>query len=94
MSIVRWIEVIVPVLVIGYVVALPVTLRTLGDGRAISRRVWATMGRHRSRWERSLWIAYAFGGYPALLYSFLWRHSRLRHELRHERAFERDRGLT
>jgi hypothetical protein len=44
-------------------------------------------------WERRLFIAYALGGYPAIVYAFVWRSGRLRHELRRERAVERDRGM-
>jgi hypothetical protein len=86
------IEVLIAFLVIGYIAGLPVLIRTLDDGRTISRRVWATLGRHRSRWERSLFLSYALGGWPVLPFAYVWRHSRLRHELRRERAVERDRG--
>jgi hypothetical protein len=87
------IEIVVALLVIGYIAALPVMRWALEDARSISRRVWATLGRHRSVWERRLFIAYALGGYPAIVYAFVWRSGRLRHELRRERAVERDRGM-
>ena len=41
-------------MILGYLVALPVLLTTLSDGRTISRRVWAACGRRRSRWEQQL----------------------------------------
>jgi hypothetical protein len=86
------IELLIGLVILGYIVALPVVLVTLSDGRTISRRVWAACGRRRSRWEQQLYVAYAFAGWPALVMAFLWRTGRLRHELRRERAVERDRG--
>jgi hypothetical protein len=86
------IELLIGVLIVGYIVALPVLLTTLSDGRTISRRVWAAVGRRRSRWEKSLYVAYACGGWPLLIMAAQWRTGRLRHDLRRERAVERDRG--
>jgi hypothetical protein len=87
------IEVLVALLVIGYIAGLPAMLWALEDARTISRRVWAVVGRHRSQWEKQLYAAYAIGGWPALAYAFWWRRSRLRRELLRERAYERDRGI-
>jgi hypothetical protein len=87
------VELLVALVVLGYIVALPALRWTLEDGRSISRRVWATLGRHRSHWEHQLRLSYVLGGWPAIAYMLWWRNSRLRHELRRERAFERDRGL-
>jgi hypothetical protein len=86
------IELLIGLIILGYIVALPVLLTTLSDGRTISRRVWAAVGRRRSRWEQSLYLAYALGGWPLLIIAAQWRTGRLRHELRRERAVERDRG--
>lgn len=86
------IELLIGLVILGYLVALPVLLTTISDGRTISRRVWAACGRRRSRWEQQLYVAYAFGGWPAIALAVSWRMGRLRHELRRERAVERDRG--
>jgi hypothetical protein len=87
------IELLIVLIVLGYIAGLPALRWTLDDGRSISRRVWATLGRHRSHWERQLYVAYALCGWPAVAYMLWWRNSRLRHELRRERSFERDRGV-
>jgi hypothetical protein len=79
-------------MLLGYLVGLPVLLLTLSDGRTISRRVWAACGRRRSRFEQQLYIAYACAGWPVIVMAASWRTGRLRHELRRERAVERDRG--
>jgi hypothetical protein len=86
------IEVLIGLVILGYLVALPVLLTTLSDARTISRRVWAACGQRRSTWEHQLFLAYAFAGWPALVMALSWRTGRLRHELRRERAVERDRG--
>jgi hypothetical protein len=86
------VEIVVGLVVLGYLVGLPVLLLTLEDGRGISRRVWAACGQRRSRWEQRLFVSYALGGWPVVVLAVSWRQGRLRHELRRERAFERDRG--
>jgi hypothetical protein len=86
------VELLIGLVILGYVVGLPVLLTTLSDGRTLSRRVWAACGRRRSRWEQQLYVAYACGGWPAIVLACTWRTGRLRHELRRERAVERDRG--
>jgi hypothetical protein len=86
------IELLIGLIILGYLAGLPVVLWTITDGRTISRRVWAACGRRRSRWEQQLYLAYACAGWPAILFALQWRSGRLRHELRRERAVERDRG--
>jgi hypothetical protein len=86
------IELLIGFVILGYLLGLPVLLITLSDGRTISRRVWAAVGRRRSRWEQQLYVAYACGGWPAIALALSWRTGRLRHDLRQERAVERDRG--
>ncbi|MGZ4688468.1 MAG: hypothetical protein ACXVKA_16295 [Acidimicrobiia bacterium] len=92
MSRVFRIEVLIGLVVLGYVVGLPFLLWGIRDARTISRRVWATVGRHRSRWEQQMTVGYLLGGWPAIPLVLSWRHGRLRHELRRERAVERERG--
>jgi hypothetical protein len=86
------IELLVGVLILGYLVGLPVLLWGIKDARTISRRVWAAVGRRRSRWEHRMILGYACGGWPALPLIWSWRYGRLRHELRRERTAERERG--
>jgi hypothetical protein len=85
-------ELLVAFVVLGYVVGLPALVLTIGDGRTISRRVWAALGRRRLRWEQQQYLGYALGGWPALVMAWWWRTGRLRHELRRERTLERERG--
>jgi hypothetical protein len=86
------IEVLVGLVVLGYIVGLPFLWWAIQDGRTISRRVWAAVGRRRSRWEQQMILGYAIGGWPAIPLALSWRRGRLRHELRRERAVERERG--
>jgi hypothetical protein len=86
------VELLIGLIILGYLVALPVAYWTITDARTISRRVWAACGRRRSRWEQQLYVAYACAGWPAILFALQWRTGRLRHELRRERAAEIDRG--
>ena len=44
------VELLIGIIILGYIVGLPVLYWTLQDARAISRRVWAAVGRRRSRW--------------------------------------------
>ena len=86
------IEVLIALVILGYIVGAPILWWLIGDGRTISRRVWAACGRRRSRWEQQMWLGYALGGWPVAALALSWRRSRLRHELRRERAVERERG--
>lgn len=86
------IEVLIGLVILGYVVGLPFLLWSIRDARTISRRVWAACGRRRSRWEHHMILGYALGGWLAIVLAFSWRQGRLRHELRRERAVERERG--
>jgi hypothetical protein len=86
------IELLVGLVVLGYVVGFPFLWWAIQDGRTISRRVWAAVGRRRSRWEQQMMLGYALAGWPAIPLVMSWRRSRLRVELRRERAVERERG--
>jgi hypothetical protein len=86
------IELLAAFLILGYIVGLPALVITISDGRTISRRVWAAVGRRRSRWVQQQYLGYAFGGWPMVGLAWWWRTGRLRHELRRERALERERG--
>jgi hypothetical protein len=86
------IEVLIGLVVLGYIVGLPFLLWSIQDGRTISRRVWAACGRRRSRWEQQMVLGYAIGGWPAVALALSWRRGRLRHDLHSERAVERERG--
>jgi hypothetical protein len=86
------IEVLIGLVVLGYVVGLPFLIWLIQDGRTISRRVWAACGRRRSKWEQQMVLGYACAGWPAIALVMVWRRGRLRHELRRERAVERERG--
>jgi hypothetical protein len=86
------VEVLIGLVVLGYLVGLPFLIWLIQDGRTISRRVWAACGRRRSRWEQQMAFAYAITGWPAVVLALMWRRGELRHELRRERAVERERG--
>jgi len=86
------IELLIGLIILGYVVGLPFVLWGIQDARTISRRVWAVAGRHRSRWEKTLMVSYVLAGWPAVALVVSWRRGRLRHDLRRERAVERERG--
>ena len=86
------IEVLIGLIVLGYIVGLPFLIWGIRDGRTISRRVWAAVGRRRSRWEHGMILGYVLGGWPAVPLVMVWRNGRLRHDLRRERAVERERG--
>ena len=86
------IEVLIGLVVLGYVVGLPFIVWLIRNGRTISRRVWAACGRRRSKWEQQMFLGYAITGWPAIALVVVWRRGRLRHELRRERAVERERG--
>jgi hypothetical protein len=86
------IEVLIGFVVLGYLVGLPFLVWGLQDARLVSRRVWAAVGRRRSRWEHQLMLAYALTGWPAVPIVMGWRRGRLRLELHAEKAVERDRG--
>ena len=85
------IEVLIGVVVLGYIVGFPFMWIALQDARAISRRIWAAVGQRRSRWEHQLLLGYALAGWPAIPIFMSWRRSRLRVDLRAEQAAERDR---
>jgi hypothetical protein len=86
------VEVLIGLVVLGYVVGLPFLIWLIRDGRTISRRVWAACGRRRSQWEHQMILGYAVAGWPAVALALVWRRGGLRIELRRERAVERDRG--
>ena len=86
------IELLIGVVILGYLVGLPFLLWGIQDARLVSRRVWAAVGRRRSRWEHQLMLAYALIGWPVVPIVLSWKSGRLRHELHRERAAERDRG--
>lgn len=86
------IELLIGLVILGYLVGLPVLLWGIQDARTISRRVWAAVGRRRSQWEHRMIFAYLCAGWPAIPLIWWWRHGRLRHELRRERTAERERG--
>jgi hypothetical protein len=92
MSRVFRIELLIGLVLLGYVVGFPFMWMALQDARTISRRVWAAVGRRRSRWEQQLVLGYALAGWPAIPIFLSWRRSRLRVELRSEQAVERDRS--
>lgn len=94
MSRVFRIELLIGLVILGYLVGLPFLLWGIQDARTISRRVWAAVGRRRSRWEHTMIAGYLCAGWPAIPLMWSWRHGRLRHELRRERAVERERGRT
>jgi hypothetical protein len=86
------IEILIAVVVLGYLVGLPFLLWGIQDARLISRRVWAAVGRRRSRWEHQLILAWLLLGWPVIPIVMTWKRSRLRIELHAEKAVERDRG--
>lgn len=87
-----WVELLVGFVILGYLVGLPFLLWGIRDARLVSRRVWAAVGRRRSRWEHQLIAAYLLSGWPVVPIVVIWRSGRLRHELHRERAAERERG--
>lgn len=86
------IELLIGLIVLGYVAGLPFLIWGIQDARLISRRVWAAVGRRRSRWEHQMILAYVVVGWPVIPLVLSWRRGRLRHDLHDERAVERDRG--
>jgi hypothetical protein len=86
------IELLIGIVILGYIAGLPFLVWGIRDARTISRRVWAVVGRHRSRWEHKMILGYLCAGWPAIPLIWSWRHGRLRNELRRERAVERERG--
>ncbi len=86
------IEILIGLVVLGYVVGLPVLLWGIQDARLVSRRVWAAVGRRRSRWEHQLILAWLLLGWPVIPIVMTWKRGRLRIELHAEKAVERDRG--
>jgi hypothetical protein len=86
------IEALIGLVILGYIVGLPFLVWAINDARTISRRVWAAVGRRRSRWEKQMMFGYALAGWPAIPLTLVWRRSHLRHDLRRERAVERERG--
>jgi hypothetical protein len=86
------IEILIGLVVLGYVVGLPFLLWGIQDARLISRRVWAAVGRRRSRWEHQLILAWLLLGGPVIPMVMTWKRGRLRIELHAEKAVERDRG--
>ncbi len=86
------IELLIGIVVLGYIAGLPFLLWGIKDARTISRRVWAAVGLRRSRWEHKMILGYLVTGWPAIPLVWSWRRGRLRHELHRERAAERERG--
>lgn len=86
------IELLIGLIVLGYLVGLPFLLWAIQDARAVSRRVWAAVGRRRSQWEHQMILGYLVAGWPAVALALSWRQGRLRHELHREQAVERERG--
>jgi hypothetical protein len=85
------IEILIGFVVLGYLVGLPFLLWGIQDARLISRRVWAAVGRRRSRWEHQLILAWLLLGWPVIPIVMTWRRGGLRRELLAEKAVERDR---
>ncbi len=85
------IEVLIGLVLLGYIVGFPFMWMALQEAKSTSRRIWAAVGRRRSRWEHQLLLGYALAGWPAIPIFVSWRRSRLRIDLRDEQAAERDR---
>ena len=60
------IELLIGLVILGYIVGLPFLLWGIKDARTISRRVWAAVGRRRSRWEHKMILGYLCAGWPAI----------------------------